>query len=60
MDKNTIDLKIKLLQAGVKQKDVAKKANVDKSLVSHVIAGRLKSARVLNVIREMIGDLNGK
>jgi predicted XRE-type DNA-binding protein len=51
-----IDIKVRLLQAGIKQKDVAERANVDKSLVSHVIAGRLKSAKVSKIIKEMLEE----
>ncbi|MEQ8168909.1 MAG: helix-turn-helix domain-containing protein [Candidatus Eremiobacterota bacterium] len=62
MDKNTIDpqkainLKVRLLQAGIKQIDIAKRAGVDKSLVSNLIQGRYKSKRVEKIIEEMIGE----
>jgi transcriptional regulator with XRE-family HTH domain len=62
MDKNTIDpqkaidLKVRLLQAGIKQIDIAKRARVDKSLVSNLIQGRYKSKRVEKIIEEMIGE----
>ena len=60
MNKNTIDLKIKLLQKGIKQKDIAQKAKVDKSLVCNLIAGKIKSARVLKIIEEMLGGADEK
>ncbi len=54
--KKAIDLKVKLLQANIKQIDVAKRANVDKSLVSNLIAGRYKSKRVEKIIEEMVSE----
>jgi transcriptional regulator with XRE-family HTH domain len=62
MNENTIDpqksinLKVRLLQSGIKQIDIAKRAGVDKSLVSNLIAGRYKSKRVEKIIEEMIGE----
>jgi predicted transcriptional regulator len=59
MSKKTIDpidLKIKLLQAGIKQKDVALRANVDKTTVCKVISGATKSKRILQIIQEMIKE----
>lgn len=60
MSKKTIDpqkainLKVRLLKAGIRQIDVAKRAGVDKSLVSNIIQGRYKSKRVEKIIEEMI------
>ncbi len=56
MNKNARDLKVKLIQAGIKQKDIANKAKVSESLVSHVVAGRIKSAKVSKIIQEMLGE----
>jgi predicted XRE-type DNA-binding protein len=55
MIKTAIDLKIQLLKKGIRQKDIALKAGVHKSLVSNVIAGRMKSDKVDKVIQEMLG-----
>ncbi len=57
MSKKTIDpidLKIQLLKKGIKQKDIALKANVDKTTVCKVIAGSTKSKRISRIIQEMI------
>ena len=65
MDKNAIDLmslvdpvtiKIQLLKKGIKQKDIARKANVSKSAVCKVISGATISKRILQIIQEMIGE----
>ncbi len=41
---------------GITQKDVATAAGVSKFMVSHVLAGRAKSARVVAIVRQMIAD----
>lgn len=56
MKKSAINIKIRLLQKGLKQKDIAEKAGVSESFVSHVIAGRWKSKRVSKIIEEMLKE----
>lgn len=47
-------LKADLVYAGIKQKDVAVDLDVHPSLVSAVLAGRIKSERVLSHIRQVL------
>lgn len=56
MKESAINIKIRLLQKGIKQKDIAKKAKVSESFVSHVIAGRWKSKRVSGIIKEILEE----
>lgn len=52
MNKKVIEIKKWLLDAGLRQREVARKAGVNPSLVNNVIHGRRQSA---NVVRTMIG-----
>ncbi len=54
MKQDAIELKIQLIARGIKQRDIAKKANVDESTVSKVIHGKSKSKRISELIGKMI------
>ncbi len=49
-----VTIKIELLKRGIKQVDIARDLGVSRSLVCHVINGRMKSARVEKYIRSLL------
>ncbi len=58
--KANLNLKIKLLENGIKQKEIAEKAGVNETLICNIIAGRSKSKRVISFIEDYINKLEEK
>lgn len=59
--RNLARLRRDLQTAGVKQKDIAERADVTKFMVSHVFAGRYVSAPVIRAAKELLAEakMNG-
>lgn len=49
-------LKRSLQRAGIPQRTVADRAGVTKFMVSHVLAGRAKSERVISTIKQLLAE----
>lgn len=47
--------KAKLIEAGVKQKDLAQKLHVSEAAISQVVSGKIKSRRIEAAIGQAIG-----
>lgn len=56
MSKKNLSLKAELVRQGIPQKDVAKLVGVSKSMVSAVLNGTKRSARVVEAIKELLKD----
>ena len=48
-------IKIKLLEAGISGAEIARRANVDRTAIYHVIAGRSRSVRLRRAIAKALG-----
>lgn len=51
---NHIKVKILFLEKGIKQKDIAQKANVSTGFVSSILSGKDKSRRVQAIIANIL------
>ncbi len=51
-----VKIKIELLKAGITGAAIARRLGVDRSAVSHTIAGRKRSARIRRAIAEAVGQ----
>lgn len=50
-----VKIKIEMLKVGISAVAIARKAGVDRSAISHVIAGRHKSKRLRRAIADALG-----
>jgi transcriptional regulator with XRE-family HTH domain len=47
--------KARLVEAGIKQRDIARKLNVSEVAVSNVISGKIRSRRIEEAVAEEVG-----